>query len=77
MSPCQIVRQLGDHKFEIYDLILNAYDIVHADRLKKTSAQPEVLDSTLTESAKTAISPQPDEVLSIFPVHDYNVLPRR
>ncbi len=77
LGPRQIVRQLGDHKFEIYDLILNAYDIVHADRLKKTSAQPEVPDSTLAESANTAVSPQPDDVLSIFPTHDYNLRPRR
>ncbi len=77
MGPCQIVRQLGGHKFEIYDLILNAYEIVHADRLKKTSAQPEVPDSTLAESANTAVLPQPDDVLSIFPSHDYDLLPRR
>ncbi len=72
----QIVRQLG-HKFEIYDLIFNAYEIVHADRLKKTSPQPEVPDSTLTESANTAVSPQPDNDLSIFPSQDYNLRPRR
>ncbi len=51
VGPRQIVRQLGCHKFEIYDLIFNANEIVHADRLKKTSAQPEVPDSTLTEFA--------------------------
>ncbi len=77
VGPRQIVRQLGGHKFKIYDLIFNAYEIVHADRLKKTSAQPEVPDSTLTESANTAVSPQPDDVLSIFPSHDYNLRPRR
>ncbi len=53
VCPRQIVRQLGAHTFEICDLILNAYETVHAERLKKTSAQPEVSDSTLTESAKT------------------------
>ncbi len=46
VGPRQIVRQLGGHKFEIYDLIFNVYEIVHADRLKKTSAHPEVPDST-------------------------------
>ncbi len=77
VGPRQIIRQLGFHKFEIYDLILNAYEIVHVDRLKKTSAQPEVPDSTLAESANTAVSPQPDDVLSIFPSQDYNLRPRR
>ncbi len=77
VGPRQIVRQLGGHKFELYDLILNAYEIVHADRLKKTSAQPEVPDSTFAESANTAVSPQPDDVLSIFPSHFYNLRPRR
>ncbi len=76
VGPRQVVRQLG-HKFEIYDLIFNAYEIVHADRLKKTSAQPEVPDSTLIESANTAVSPQPDDVLSIFSSHDYNLRHRR
>ncbi len=66
VGPRQIVRQLGGHTFEIYDLILNAYEIVHADRLKKTSAQPEVPDSTLAESANIAVSSQLDDVLSIF-----------
>ncbi len=77
VGPRQIVRQLGGHKFEIYDLIFNAYEIVHADKLTRTSALPEVPDSTLTESANTAVSPQPDDVLSIFPSHDYNLRPRR
>ncbi len=77
MGPRQIVRQLGGHKFDIYDLIFNTYEIVHADRLKRTSAQPEVPDSTLTGSADTAVSPQPDDVLSIFLSHDYNLRPRR
>ncbi len=45
-GPRQIFRQLGGHKFEIYDLIFNAYEIVHADRLKRTTSQPEVPDST-------------------------------
>ncbi len=31
VGPRQIVRLLGGHKFEIYHLILNAYEIVHAD----------------------------------------------
>ncbi len=52
VGPNQSVRQLG-HQFEIYDLILNAYEIVNADRLKKTSAQLEGPDSTLGESAST------------------------
>ncbi len=77
VGPRQIVRQLGGHKLEIYDLIFNAYEIVHADRLTRTSAQPEVPDSTLTESANTAVSLQPNDVLSIFPSHDYNLRPRR
>ncbi len=38
VGPRQIVRQLRGHKVEIYDLILNAYEIVHADRLKKRRA---------------------------------------
>ncbi len=76
VGPRQIVRQLG-HKSGIYDLISNAYETVHADRLKKTSAQPEVPDSTLAESANTAFSPQPDEVLPIFPSHYYSLRPRR
>ncbi len=42
VGPRLTVRQLGGHKFEIYDLILHAHEIVHTDRLKKTSAQPEV-----------------------------------
>ncbi len=29
VSPRQIVRQLGGHKYEIYDLILNAYEIFY------------------------------------------------
>ncbi len=66
-GPRHIVRQLGQ-KFEICDLILNAYEIVHADNLKKTSAQPEVPDSNLTESANTAVSPQPDDVLSYLSI---------
>ncbi len=77
VGPRQIVRQLGGHKYEIYDLIFNAYENVHADRSKKTSTQPEVPDLTLTEPANTAISPQPDDFLSIFPSHDYNLRPRR
>ncbi len=35
VGPRQSVRQIGGHKFKIYDLILNAYEIVQADRLKK------------------------------------------
>ncbi len=30
----KVVRQLGGNKFEIYDLLLNAYETVHANRLK-------------------------------------------
>ncbi len=44
VGPRQIVRQLGGHKFELYELIFNSYEIVHSGRLKKTEAQPEVLD---------------------------------
>ncbi len=77
VGPCQIVRQLGGHKFEIYNFILNAYEIVHADRLKEMSTQPEIPNSTLAESANTAVSPQPDDVLSIFPSHDYNLCPHQ
>ncbi len=77
VGPRQIVRQLAGNKFELYDLIFNSYEIVHSDRLKKTDAQPEVLDSTLVEPARTASLPQPDDALSIFPPHDYNLRPRR
>ncbi len=42
VGPLQIVRQLGGQKFEIYDLIFNAYEIVHADRLKRTSLRSQI-----------------------------------
>ncbi len=77
MGPRQIVSQVGGHKFELYDLNFHSYEIVHSDRLKKTDAQPEVLDSTLVEPARTACLPQPNDALSIFPSHDYNLRPRR
>ncbi len=38
--PRQIVRQLGGHTFEIYDLILNAYEIVLVERLIKEDERP-------------------------------------
>ncbi len=49
VGPRQIIRQLGGHKFELYDVIFNSYEIVHSDRLKKTDAQPEVFHSTLVD----------------------------
>ncbi len=70
VGPRQTVRQLGGHKFELNDLIFNSYEIVHSDRLKKTHAQPEVIDSTLIEPARIACLPQIDVLLSskIYPL---------
>ncbi len=31
VGPRHIARQLGGHKFKVYDIILNAYEIVHDD----------------------------------------------
>ncbi len=40
VEPCRLTQNLGGHKFEVTDHLSNTHEIVHSDRLKKTSAQP-------------------------------------
>ena len=44
-----IIQQLKGNKFEILDPWLNTLDVVHNDRLKRTSAKP---DRTLVDTVR-------------------------
>ena len=57
VGPRLVVKQINDHKFELFDPWLNTLEVVHNDRLKKTSAKPDV---ALVESARLSTATRLD-----------------
>ena len=72
--PRLIVQQLKDDMYEILDPWLNKLDMVHTDKLKRTSAKPEL---TLVDTARKCTATRLDHTkLPNNSSHTYNLLYR-
>ncbi|RUM30633.1 MAG: hypothetical protein DSY32_02035 [Aquifex sp.] len=49
VGPRLVMKQLQGHKFELFDPLLNTLEVMHSDRLKRTSAKP---DTNLVDTAR-------------------------
>ncbi len=42
VGPHLVVKQLHGNRFELLDPLLNTLEFIHSDRLKRTSAKPDL-----------------------------------
>ncbi len=79
VGPRRVTQHLGGHKFEVADHLSNTHEIVHSDRLKKTSAQPEQLsvNAPPAEPAKASNAARLTNTCASPPPHTYNLRPRQ
>ena len=71
VGPRLIVQKLKGNKFEILDPWLNTLDVVHNDRLKRTSAKP---DLSSVDIARICTATRLDNTkLPTTPSHTYNL----
>ncbi len=75
VGPRRVTQYLGGHKFEVTDHLSNTHEIVHSDRLKKTSAQPE--HEPPAEPAKACTAARLTNTCVSSPPHNYNLRPRQ
>ncbi len=67
VGPCELVKCLGGHKYQVHDPNSSSFEIVHNDRLKKTSARfeadrlpsDEIVDISKESNYSTSTSPTP------------------
>ncbi len=57
MGPLLVTQHLGGHKFEVWDPCPRSSEIVHADRLKRTSAELEEGEPSPVENSETGTTP--------------------
>ncbi len=71
VGPRRVTKYLGGHKFEVTDHPSNTHEIVHSDRLKKTSAQPEQLSVNVppAEAAKACNAARLTNACASSPPH--------
>ncbi len=79
VEPRRVTQYLGGHKFEVTVYLSNTHDIVHSDRLKKTSAQPEQLSVNIpmAEAAKACNAARLTNACASSPPYDYNLRHRQ
>ncbi len=77
VGPRRVTQNLGGHKFEVTDHLANTHEIVHSDRFKKTSAQPEKLSDNVppAEAAKACNKARLTNACASSPPQNYNLCP--
>ncbi|MPC53725.1 hypothetical protein E2C01_047624 [Portunus trituberculatus] len=74
VGPCLVVKQINENKFDLFDSWLNTLEVVHNDRLKKTSVKP---DLALVKSTKLGTATRLDSSNSqTNTTHSYNLRSR-
>ncbi len=59
VGPRLVTQHLGGHKFEAWDSSSRSSEIIHADRLKRTNAEPEEDEAPPVEASDTGTTPRP------------------
>ncbi len=76
-GPRLITKKLGGHKFEVTDHCTNTTEVVHSDRLKKTSAQPEDVATSMPAAEAAPATNTARDSNACTSSHSYNLRPRQ